>query len=94
MWEDEIRTDDEELSEEEALVLFRDQSMTDKDDVLLNIRWVKNDWQNKSKTDTKHTAAFYGVILDLLDRFATAVQKTLLFDAPPRLVVIFLQHRR
>ena len=83
MWEDEIRTDDEELSEEEALVLFRDQSMTDKDDVLLNIRWVKNDWQNKSKTDTKHTAAFYGVILDLLDRFATAVQKTLLFDAPP-----------
>ena len=38
MWEDEIRTDDEELSEEEALVLFRDQSMTDKDDVLLNIQ--------------------------------------------------------
>jgi len=83
MHEDEIRPEDEELSDEEALLLYREQSMINKEDILLNIRYVKNDWQRKSQTDTKHTAAFYGVILDLLNRFADAVQKTILFEAPP-----------
>lgn len=82
MWEDENSPDVEELTEEEILLLFREQATTDKEDILDNIRWVKNDWTLRSKTDTKHTAAFYGILLDLLDRFVEAVRKARLFEAP------------
>lgn len=83
MWDDEDYREREELTDEEALLLFRQQSMIDKDDILSNIRYVANDWRLKSQTDAKHTAAFYGAILNLLDRFSAAVLKALLFDAPP-----------
>lgn len=89
MYEDDDYRKRKRLAGDEALLLFQDQSMTTKNDILCKVDWVTNDWRQKSQTDTKHTAAFYGVILDLLDRFSDAIQKAKIFDAPDWWVYAF-----
>lgn len=60
--------------------VFRDCSMTSKRDVLFDIDYKLRKIEEGSGLDTKHSAAFYIRLKDLLLRFKAEVEKAVLFD--------------
>ena len=69
-------------TEEEKIECYQEAMMTSKDDILSAIRLERMSWNAKAKEDTRHSAAYYGVLNKLTDRFITKIEKTVLFDAP------------
>lgn len=69
-------------SDEEMIECYQEAMMTSKDDILSAIRLERMIWNAKAKEDTRHSAAYYGVLNKLTDRFISKIENTILFDAP------------
>ena len=69
-------------TEEEKIECYQEAMMTSKDDILSAIRLERMSWNAKAKEDTRHSAAYYGVLNKLTDRFISKIENTILFDAP------------
>lgn len=58
---------------------LRNERFTTKEDVLLWISEAKKRTKKKSETDNHHSAAFYHIYKDLLDKFEQEIRNTVLF---------------
>ena len=68
-------------STEEALHEYWEDSIRNKDELLAEIDHIKEEWEEKSKSDSSHSVGYYRVLLSLIDRFKERVRKARLFDA-------------
>ncbi len=69
-------------SDEEMIDYYQSVSLTTKDDVKKAIKLTKLEWKLRSKEDLKHSPSYYAVLDNLINRFVSVLDNTLLFDAP------------
>ena len=70
----------EELTEEDEEYYFSEASITNKEALLSELKYRKRELENQSKSDTKHSSAYYHILLTLLDHFTEVVKKTVFFE--------------
>ena len=58
---------------------FRENSLTTKEDILLELRWLKIHYKNMAVTDKEHSAYFYKMLDVMLDRTVKRVKDTHFF---------------
>lgn len=67
------------MNNEKLREQLRNERFTSKEDLLVWIEGAKNRIAKKSETDKRHSAAFYHIYKDLLDKFEKEIRHTVLF---------------